>query len=84
MQKYVNLVDLEKCCKMSIWLQRLASMTPITSPLYFDILDGSEIHSQNPILVYRGPYFQPSAVTGAGPNAFHSMREESEKSEGIF
>ena len=30
-QKYVNLVDLEKCCKMSIWLQRLASMTSITT-----------------------------------------------------
>ena len=34
-QKCVNLVDLEKCCKMSIWLQRLASMTPITSPPKF-------------------------------------------------
>ena len=31
-QKYVNLVDLEKCCKMSIWLQNLASIQPRTSP----------------------------------------------------
>ena len=31
MQKYENLVDLEKCCKMSIWLQRLASIQKRTS-----------------------------------------------------
>ena len=30
-QKYVNLVDLEKCCKMSIYLQNLASIQPRTS-----------------------------------------------------
>ena len=30
-QRNANLVDLEKCSKMSIWLQRLASMTSITS-----------------------------------------------------
>ena len=30
-QKDVNLVDLEKCCKMSIWLQNLASIQPRTS-----------------------------------------------------
>ena len=31
MRKYANLVDLEKCCKMSIWLQRLASIQKRTS-----------------------------------------------------
>ena len=30
-QKDVNLVDLEKCCKMSIYLQNLASIQPRTS-----------------------------------------------------
>ena len=30
-QKFVNLVDLEKCCKMSIWLQKSASIQPRTS-----------------------------------------------------
>ena len=30
-QRNAYLVDLEKCSKMSIWLQRLASMTSITS-----------------------------------------------------
>ena len=35
-QKDVNLVDLEKCCKMSIWLQNLASIQPRTSPSKLD------------------------------------------------
>merc|ERR1712224_257660 len=30
-QKSVNLEDLEKCCKMSIWLQKSASIQPRTS-----------------------------------------------------
>ena len=30
-QKYVNLVDLEKCCKMSNWTQKSASIQPRTS-----------------------------------------------------
>ena len=34
-QKYVNLVDLEKCCKMSIYLQNLASIQPRRSPPKF-------------------------------------------------
>ena len=32
-----HLVDLEKCCKMSIWLQKSASIQPRTSLLKFDI-----------------------------------------------
>jgi len=30
-QRFVNLEDLEKCCKMSIWLQKSASIQPRTS-----------------------------------------------------
>ena len=30
-QRFVNLEDLEKCCKMSIWLQKSASIQPGTS-----------------------------------------------------
>ena len=31
-QRNDNLVDLEKCCKMSIWLQKSASIQPRSSP----------------------------------------------------
>ena len=31
MQKYANLVDLEKCCKMTIWWPKSASIQPRTS-----------------------------------------------------
>ena len=37
-QRIGNLVDLEKRCKMSIWLQNFASIQPRTSPLKFDHL----------------------------------------------
>ena len=37
-QKYVYLVDLEKCCKMSIWLRNLASIQQRTSLDKFCIL----------------------------------------------
>ena len=37
MQSYVNLVDLEKCGKMTIWSQNLASIQPRTSPSKFDL-----------------------------------------------
>ena len=30
-EKYANLVDLEKCCKMTIWSSRSASIQPRTS-----------------------------------------------------
>ena len=36
MQRIANLVDLEKCFQMSIWLQKSASIQPRTSPLKFD------------------------------------------------
>ena len=36
MQRIANLVDLEKCCKMSIWTQKSASIQKRTSPLKFD------------------------------------------------
>ena len=32
-QRIANIVDLEKRCKMSIWLQKSASIQPRTSPL---------------------------------------------------
>ena len=34
-QRIANLVDLEKCCKMRIWMQKSASMQKRTSPLKF-------------------------------------------------
>ena len=37
-QRIGNLVDLEKRCKMSIWLQNFALIQPRTSPLKFDHL----------------------------------------------
>ena len=50
-QRNANLVDLEKCSKMSIWLQRLASMTSITSLSKF----GGWFNSIfNPVLRYEG------------------------------
>ena len=38
MQRIGNLVDLEKRCKMSIWLQNLASIQARPSPVKFDDL----------------------------------------------
>ena len=35
MQRIANLVVLEKCCKMRIWMQKSASMQKRTSPLKF-------------------------------------------------
>ena len=35
MQRIANLVFLEKCCKMRIWVQKSASMQKRTSPLKF-------------------------------------------------
>ena len=35
MQKFANLVDLEKCRKMRIWLQKLALIQPRTGFLKF-------------------------------------------------
>ena len=37
MQRFGDLEDLEKCSKMSIWLQQSASIQPITSPSRFQI-----------------------------------------------
>ena len=34
-QRFLNLVDLEKCCKMRIWTQKSASIQQRTSPLKF-------------------------------------------------
>ena len=39
-QRIANLVDLEKRCKMSIWLQKSALIQPRTSPLKFAHLAG--------------------------------------------
>ena len=36
MQRIANLVDLEKPCKMTIWLLSWLSIQPRTSPLKFD------------------------------------------------
>ena len=41
-QRFVNLEDLEKCCKMRIWLQRLASIQKRTSLPKFQA--GGEFH----------------------------------------
>ena len=38
MQRIENLVDLEKCCKMSIWSQKSASIQKRKSVLKFDDL----------------------------------------------
>ena len=51
MQKYVNLVDLEKCWKMSIWLEKMALIQPRTSPLKFDHL--SETKKSRSWIRYR-------------------------------
>ena len=39
-QKYANLVDLEKCRKMSIYLQKSASIQPRMDRLQMQILEG--------------------------------------------
>ena len=46
MQKFVNLVDLEKRCKMSICLQRLVPIQPRTSPVKFDHLAENRVKIQ--------------------------------------
>ena len=43
MRRIANLVDLEKCRKMSIWLQKSASIQPRTSLLKFDDLARSTV-----------------------------------------
>ena len=56
-QRYVYLVDLEKCQKMSIWLQKSASIQPRTS------------HLKNALLVVatttKGPTLYPVSVQHA-------------------
>ena len=45
-QKCENLVDLEKCWKMRIWVQKSASMQKRTSPLKFgDLAEKSGLNS---------------------------------------
>ena len=46
MQRIANLVVLEKCCKMRIWMQKSASMQKRTSPLKFgDLAEKSGLNS---------------------------------------
>ena len=46
MQRIANLVVLEKCCKMRIWVQKSASMQKRTSPLKFgDFAEKSVLNS---------------------------------------
>ena len=46
MQRIANLVVLEKCCKMRIWVQKSASMQKRTSPLKFgDLAEKSGLNS---------------------------------------
>ena len=46
MQRNANLVVLEKCCKMRIWVQKSASMQKRTSPLKFgDLAEKSGLNS---------------------------------------
>ena len=44
-QRCDNLVDLDKCCKMSIHFQRLVPIQPRTSPLQFIWLKNSEYNT---------------------------------------
>ena len=45
-QRIANLVVLEKCCKMRIWVQKSASMQKRTSPLKFgDLAEKSGLNS---------------------------------------
>ena len=37
LQKYANVVELEKCCKMHIWVQKSASIQLQTSSLKFTV-----------------------------------------------
>ena len=39
-QRHVDLVDLEKYCKMRIWTQNSASIQPRTSPLKLEAREG--------------------------------------------
>ena len=41
-QKYVSLVELEKCCKMSIYLQKSVSIEPRTSPDKYHMIGARE------------------------------------------
>ena len=46
MQRIANLVVLEKCCKMRIWVQKSASVQKRTSPLKFgDLAEKSGLNS---------------------------------------
>ena len=71
-EKDVEFVDLEKCCKMSIWLQKSASIQPRTRKIRFH----STIYSR----AYLPPRFgyvgyvvkdnlsrEPAAVTSSTP-----------------
>ena len=55
MQNYVNLVDLEKYCKMTIWTQKSALIQLRTSPRKFDDLaNESEKSSVSNFATMRG------------------------------
>ena len=57
-RRIANLVDLEKCWKMSIWLQKSASIQPRTSLLKFDDLARSKVR-------YRILHLRPSRPNDA-------------------
>ena len=67
-QRCDNLVDLDKCCKMSIYLQRLVPIQPRTSPLKFDHLVES-FGVKYGIVSFNldvGPGDEEAALSGSG------------------
>ena len=62
MQKYANLVELEKCCQTHIFLQNFVLIQPRTSPLKI-----CKILQNLPILLTRTPHRSSAPSAGRWP-----------------
>ena len=66
MRRIANLVVLEKCCKMRIWVQKSASMQKRTSPLKFgDLAEKSELNSVSDFFTKAPPPVAAAYPAGA-------------------
>ena len=77
MQRIANLVDLEKPCKMTIWLLSWLSIQPRTSPLKFDHF---VVKSENGSISNLSTQDQVDALTGELAEA-RAARDEAEQQQ---
>ena len=58
-RKSVNIVDLKRCCKMSMYLQKSASIQPRTSSQKYHSYIFSSLRFWSTNILQQGPYFAP-------------------------